>query len=244
MKGMPIKEPVGPIQARLFELVDQHEDWDLKNLSLAIGRNHAYLHQFIFEGTPRRLDEYDRKAIVEKLGIDEDDLVEAKRRPARGLAEDSAAFEALQPGAAAFPMQPLSGPLPRDLPVRGSPTAGDGDIFDMGPHPIDYIQRPPGLAGVETAYAVRVVGTSMEPRYMEGEAAYVNPARPITPGCFVAVEFFPTVEGEIGTGVVKQFVRRTPTKLILAQFNPKNDKIEFPLDRVKAIHRIVLGGEG
>jgi phage repressor protein C with HTH and peptisase S24 domain len=42
---------------------------DLKSLSLKLGKNHAYLHNWIYRGTPRRLHADDRVALAELLGV-------------------------------------------------------------------------------------------------------------------------------------------------------------------------------
>lgn len=47
---------------------------DLKTASLALGRNHAYLQQFIERGKPRYLHEEDRRALADLYQIDVDDL--------------------------------------------------------------------------------------------------------------------------------------------------------------------------
>ncbi len=44
---------------------------DYVTLSKLIGRNAAYIQQFIHRGSPRKLDEDDRKIIADYLGIDE-----------------------------------------------------------------------------------------------------------------------------------------------------------------------------
>jgi len=46
----------------------------LAALSSMIGRNKAYVQQFIERGTPRRLDECDRLTLARYFGIDEREL--------------------------------------------------------------------------------------------------------------------------------------------------------------------------
>jgi len=41
----------------LVDTLTRRPDLDLKNLSLAIGRNHAYLQQYLMRGSPRELPE-------------------------------------------------------------------------------------------------------------------------------------------------------------------------------------------
>ena len=44
---------------------------DFAGLSRLIGKNPAYIQQFIKRGTPRKLDEDDRRTIARYLGVDE-----------------------------------------------------------------------------------------------------------------------------------------------------------------------------
>ena len=137
-----------------------------------------------------------------------------------------------------FLPRPIEAPMmpPRDLPVMGAVKGGaEGFYFNEG-EAKEIVVRPPGLAGVSNAFALYVDGESMEPRYYAGEMLYVNPNRPITRGCFVAVEMAD------GQGLIKQFVRRNDEHLVLAQFNPPKE-IRLPINRVKRIYRITGSGE-
>lgn len=49
---------------------------NLRSLSLAIGKNEAYLHQFIHKGSPVRLPEEDRRKMADILDIDEQELTD------------------------------------------------------------------------------------------------------------------------------------------------------------------------
>ena len=56
----------------LTELIKTHPNKpNLKNLSLALGRNAAYLHQFIHRGSPRVLPEEVRYRLADMLDVDE-----------------------------------------------------------------------------------------------------------------------------------------------------------------------------
>lgn len=130
------------------------------------------------------------------------------------------------------------GATPRDLPVYGAAMGGDDGAFDFNGTVNEYVARPPILAGVANGYAVYVQGESMEPRYFAGELVHVNPNRPITPGCFVVVQIR-TGDPHVPTrGLIKQFVRRTASRLHLRQFNPRGE-LEHELGQVLSIHRIV-----
>jgi phage repressor protein C with HTH and peptisase S24 domain len=71
----------------------------------------------------------------------------------------------------------------------------------------------------------------MEPRYYAGELLYVNPNRPLTRNCFVAVELAD------GQGLIRQFVRRSEDEVVLHQFNPAKD-LHLKAGNVRKIYRI------
>ena len=138
----------------------------------------------------------------------------------------------------AFQVRPLGQPSSpaRDLPVMGAVKGGaEGFYFNEG-EAKEFVVRPPALGRVSNAFALYVDGESMEPRYFAGEMLYVNPNRPITRGCFVAVEL------DDGQGLIKQFVRRNDDHLVLAQFNPPKE-IRLPIGKVKHTYRITGSGE-
>ncbi len=67
------------IRQRVLELVADRET-NLAAVSRAIGRNHAYLHQFVHRGKPHRLPEIVRHALAQHFGIDEAELVDPSDR--------------------------------------------------------------------------------------------------------------------------------------------------------------------
>ena len=147
------------------------------------------------------------------------------------------------------PGQPLTMyPVPeygsRDLPVRGVAAAGTDALFITNGEPHDWLLRPAVLIGVNEAYAVIAAGTSMEPRYFDGEVVFVHPGRRVTPGrhTFVVVQFFPDEEGEAPKAVIKKYERQSGGELVLSQYNPPQE-LHFPIDTVKSIHLIVNPGD-
>src|SRR3954463_16500232 len=105
-------------------------------------------------------------------------------------------------------------PAQRDLPVMGIVRGdGDGFLFIQG-EAKEFVERPANLKGVFNALALYMDGELMEPRYYAGELLYVNPNRPLTRNCFVAVEL------NDGQGVIRQFIRRSDDEVVLRQFNP------------------------
>lgn len=70
-----MKMPPSPdqVRARLSQLAD-HNGKSLAELSRIIGRNGAYLQQFVKRGTPRKLAEDDRALLAKYFGVNEREL--------------------------------------------------------------------------------------------------------------------------------------------------------------------------
>lgn len=174
------------------------------------------------------------------------------RRGGAPAAEDTAAAEPAgfqEPPGAPAPNAgpealdiPAPGTLPRNLPVRGTAVGGDDGDFEFNGDVVDYVRRPPGIAAARNAFAVYVTGGSMSPRFEAGELVFVHPDRPPVSGNDVLVELHGR-DGQPGACYIKRLMRRTPTKIVLRQFNPPRDDIEFALARVRAIYRILTPSE-
>lgn len=131
------------------------------------------------------------------------------------------------------------------IPVYGQAIGGPDGRFVLNGNKVADILAPPALYGVRDAYAVYMVGDSMEPRYYAGEAIYVNPKLPVRSGNFVVVQ----IEGEddVPSAYVKKFISRNSKELVLEQLNPPDGEdavMRFPSSSVVSIHKIVFAGEG
>ena len=118
-------------------------------------------------------------------------------------------------------------------------------MFVMNGEIQDYVERPPSLRGVTSAYAVYVADTSMVPRYFPGETLHVHPGRAVVRGedTFVVVQLRAASTGEPPRALVKQYLRQTADSLYLRQFNPATELV-FPLGRVESLHLIIWAGRG
>jgi phage repressor protein C with HTH and peptisase S24 domain len=224
----------------------------LKSASEKLGRNHAYLQQFVQRGTPARLPEDVRRDLAALMGVDEEALrgeapprrsERARNQPRlAGLGEpaprEAQRSEPLPPRNAAVGAAVR---LAR-IPLYGQAVGGADGQFPLNGSLITEVAAPPSLAGVAGAYAVMVVGTSMEPRYFAGEAVFVNPRLPVRVGDFVVAQIG-THEGEPPLAYVKRYVGQNDKSIRLEQLNPPK-KLGFATDRVVSIHRIVMSGEG
>lgn len=148
------------------------------------------------------------------------------------------------------PFRPVPMPSPatlrKGLPVYGVAACHNGDFeggFELNAgEVVDRVAYPPALVNVKSAYAIYAVGSSMEPRYEEGELVYVHPGKPPSPGCYVVVQLKPDHDGGPVEAFIKRLVRRTSEKVVLEQFNPART-VEIPLGRIYAMHRILNGNE-
>ena len=142
------------------------------------------------------------------------------------------------PLAVAAPV-PAADYMPQDVPVLGQVVGGDDADFEFNGETIDYIRRPNGIARMRDVFGLYTTGNSMWPKFEEGEPIYVSASRPPAVGDYVVVELHPVDEAtRNGPGYIKRLKRRTPTKLIVEQFNPPKD-IEIEHDRIKAVFRVI-----
>ena len=199
---------------------------NMSSVSKRLGKNHAYLHQFLYRGIPGHLPELVRGELAVILQVPEAEL------------KGSRSGRSGPP-----PFVPPLPPIPGDrIPVRGAGQGGSEGWFPWNGEIVDYISRPPHLAGATDAYAVYVAGSSMEPRYYAGELVYIHPGKPVTIGSFVLVQIRPEAEGDAPRAFMKRLVRRTANKVTLEQFNPPKN-FDIKTSDVLSMHRIVGSAE-
>lgn len=128
----------------------------LAALSAMLGRNPAYLQQYVVRGSPKRLGEEDRRRLADYFGIDEEALGATPRA--------------------------RSWRVPRlDVSASAGPGALVDDEVVLGAEAIDpALAAKLGLRDGQAAI-VRVRGDSMEPGLVDGDLILVDLARR-TPG--------------------------------------------------------------
>lgn len=213
----------------------QNKGIDLKELSLRIGKNHAYMQQFITRGSPKKLSEEDRAVVSQMLGIPEVELgapimnVDGTLRAGSLSAPSNATLT----GARVIP-----GPM---LPLYGTAVGGVDGQFELNGNLLDRVPAPAALLAVRNAYAVRVAGESMEPRYEDGETVFVDPTRRTVRGDYVIAQVRAEEHG-LAFAYCKRFVRRNDKELVLEQFNPPKE-LRFDNKLVESVHYILKSGE-
>lgn len=136
----------------LARLIEERGE-DFAGLSRLIGRNAAYIQQFIKRGTPRRLAEDDRRVLARYFGVDEAALGAPEAAPGPGLR-----------------------PVPR-LAVDASAGSGafDGDERGGGHIAFDpaWLRRV-ARGAPEQLSIIRVAGDSMAPTLADGDDILVD----------------------------------------------------------------------
>lgn len=142
-------------RAELQKLISERRE-DYAGLSRMLGRNAAYIQQYIKRGVPRRLDEDDRRKLASYFGVDES-----------RLGGPAGASPASAQGLVAIPQ----------FNVRAS--AGHG-AFTGGEQPISYLGFEPGFlrqlceAPPSELSIIRVQGDSMVPTLSDGDDIMVD----------------------------------------------------------------------
>ena len=229
-----------PTRLRVMKLIQQRRT-DLKKASLAIGRNAAYLQQYLYRGIPKTLPEDAREALAAFLGVPEESL-----RPAK---TESAVEPALPSVVSAAPPPALGAPVPGfsqipELDVRAS--AGHG-AFHEGDEEIkavwmfpDAVIRHELRARSANLRIITIDGDSMEPLLASGDRVLVDTSQrvPAPPGIFVIWD---------GLGIVAKRIEHIPTaepsRIVIKSVNPLYNDYERPTEDVNIIGRVIWAGK-
>ncbi|MBS7668506.1 S24 family peptidase [Croceicoccus gelatinilyticus] len=148
-----------PARNRLVELAEQRGT-SLSALSKLIGRNTTYLQQFIKKGSPRKLEENDRRTLAQFFGVDESELgapdgADNSYVAAKTPRKSWIAIPRLALGASAGP-----GALAEDDAPVGHLGFSEGWLREMGLTP-------------NALTALSVAGDSMDPTLSDGDEILV-----------------------------------------------------------------------
>jgi hypothetical protein len=165
-------------RARLLELARQR-GVSLSALSAMIGRNAAYLQQFVRKGSPRKLEENDRRTLAMFFGVDEAGL---------GAPEAAGVAAVMSPGALI-----VSDPRAKwvDIPrLALGASAGPGAVAgeEVAQDRFRFSQRWLRTLGLDPGHlsVIEVAGDSMEPTLRDGDEILVDrSARPWRDGIHV-----------------------------------------------------------
>lgn len=110
---------------------------------------------------------------------------------------------------------------------------------------LEWVDRPDDLRDDPMSYRLTIVGDSMVPRFNPGERVDISPRAPVRVGDDVIIQLRNDDDDErVKMVLIKAFVRRTATGILLRQYNPA---LEFEVSAEQivtdsrgraAIHRV------
>src|SRR6516165_17738 len=171
------------------------------------------------------------------LGVAQDEVLHhiVEGAPPARAADGPRRGRGRPPSASSSPPAATPSSLPQgseQIPIRSGARGGTDQEMFLEDGPIGYTPRPASLEGVRSAYAIYMLGDSMEPRYEPGWLLHVNPFKPPTRGRDVVVY-------KLGQVVlIKQFVGWEGNTLVLRQLNP-TDTLRVPRPEVRECHLVV-----
>jgi SOS-response transcriptional repressor LexA len=216
-----------PLRLKVLKLLKERGS-DLRKASLAMGRNAAYVHQYIYRRSPKVLGEDDRVALAEHLGVDQDELrheppARQARGPRQGRSAAAGGFSAIA-----------------EIDVRAS--AGPGAILEGLAETKDTWHFPEAVIRHELRARprdLRIItlhGDSLEPELSSGDRIMIDTSQrvPVPPGIFVIWD---------GMGIVAKRIEHIlssdPPRLRIMSVNPAYETYERDAEEVHVIGRVV-----
>ena len=204
-------------RARLLDLAGERRV-SLAQLSAMIGRNSAYLQQFVRKGSPRKLEEVDRRTLAQFFGVDESEL---------GAPEENSSGHA-------------SGAVRTDWIAVPRLALG----ASAGPGALAAEERPIGAFGFSSRWlrqqgldpamlsAIVVTGDSMERTLSDGDEILVDRSpRPLRDGIHVV-----RLDDAL---LVKRLDTSRPGTITLISDNTAYRPIDLPAADIQVIGRVV-----
>ena len=114
-------------------------------------------------------------------------------------------------------------PACRMIPVVSWAHAGEAESFEELPE--SWQDRIPTECRDERAFAVRLIGDSMGPLYVEGDMLILQPGREIYSGCLAVVRL-------ANDGILFRRVERRTDRLVLVPLNPQYKTEEFSCEEI------------
>lgn len=209
-----------PTRLRLLELAEERRV-SLSRLSAMLGKNPAYLQQFIRKGSPRKLEEHDRGMLARFFGVNEAELGQSKEI-SYAIPEQSRRRSWID--------------VPR---LALGASAGPGATAE-GEQVVDTIRfsgrwlRSMGLQP-ENLSTIVVSGDSMEPTLRDGDEILVDRTiRALRDGIHVV---------RLGDSLlVKRIDVSRPGLVVLISDNPAYPPVECGARDVEVIGRVVWKG--
>ncbi|MFG1414022.1 S24 family peptidase [Xanthobacter sp. VTT E-85241] len=238
--------PMDTARVKILQQVAERR-LNLSELSKQLGKNHAYLQQFIKRGVPAELPERVREQLSSLLGIDEDELRANPRRqdpPESDNVGDEDALVAIQKRK----RRSLEPGEILEIDVRaglgnggyGTEVMVDGEVADgvraTWRLPVDFVRAE--LRSREAELEILPVdGDSMMPTLMPGDRVMINRRQntPSSDGLYA-------IGGPYGVQIKRiEYIQGTqdPIMIKVISDNPLHSERELPADEIHVIGRVV-----
>lgn len=209
--------PTDP-RVRLLELATA-QGISLSRLSSLIGRNSTYLQQFVRKGSPRKLEETDRRTLARFFGVTEAALGAPVGEKSSGSREKTTRGNWV--GILRLPLSASAGP--GAFPDEEEPFG----TFGVTPQWLREQGLDPAMLS-----AIAVAGDSMEPTLRDGDEILVD-RTPRAPRDGIHVV---RVDGAL---LVKRLETGRPGQVVLRSDNRAYDPIELAPGEIEVIGRVV-----
>lgn len=205
---------------RLIVNAAERRGLELKEISLRLGKNHAYLQQFINRGVPNKLKEDTRAALAEILEIPEEEI---------GGRASSASRRSDDANVIRIPEYRVH------VSAGGGALVAEEEVRQEWPFAVSYLREELGLDRSKLAI-VEVQGDSMEPTLHTGDRVLVNMSdrRVSQPGIFILND------GD-GTYIkrVEKIPASNPPRIVLISDNEIHGRYEVPTEAINIVGRVV-----
>jgi len=230
MVSVPLTEKDYQRRAVIAALAAAVPPVTLKEASRAIGRNDAYLQQFIHRLSPRKLPEDVRHQLANYLGIDQQQLVGTPTDDTRAVSS----IHGASPHAAHVCAVPFLH-SPDDKAVEGTANGGTSFTADRWIFPQQWVKRL-GCHDLTALRLISISGDSMAPRLEADDIVMLDrsQAQPSPPGLFIIND---------GIGLIAKQIELIPNTLPpmlqVKSENPAYKSYQRRIDEVKIIGRVV-----
>lgn len=210
---------------RLIQQLAAERGIKLADLSRQVGKNHAYMQQFLKRSIPAKLPEDVRAKLAEALDVDEQ-ILGAPLRETEGRSGDNDRSLITIP----------------EHDVRAS--AGHGALIDAEsvigkwPFPRQYVRHTLSLSTTRLSM-IEINGDSMSPTLASGDKVLVDldDTNPSQPGVFALYDGDATVVKR-----VEKVPGTTPPEVMLISDNPKHNSYRVLAEMVMIAGRVVWFG--
>jgi phage repressor protein C with HTH and peptisase S24 domain len=204
-------------RAVIREAVARNKTLDLAKLSKALGKNHAYLQQYLERGVPKTLKDKDKKALAAMIGASPADL---------GLEDDGTIL------AGDFVVVPE---YDLDLSAGSGSPFDEKRIVEEWPFPGAFLRNVLAVSPTRLII-VRVVGDSMEPTFRPNDRVMVDldDTNIAQPGVFAV-----NIDD---TAVIKRLElipASRPKKISLVSDNEVHGRYTVDASRVTVLGRVI-----